>query len=159
MYEPFARMVIGVLLIQDLLMILLVVVLVKSNLGLLATIKGLGGTIVLGAIAWFVRQYFWTFFLRKFDSDEESFLLILLSTMFLFVSASFYFDLPLIVGAFFGGLSLSSFPIQGLAKGVMTSLSDFSLRCFLPHWASMQVSHYPSITGCKPPFLQELLLL
>ena len=35
MYEPFARMVIGVLLIQDLLMILLVVVLVKSNLGLL----------------------------------------------------------------------------------------------------------------------------
>ena len=130
MYEPFARMVIGVLLIQDLLMILLVVILVKSNLGLLATIKGLGGTIVLGTIAWFVRQYFWTFFLRKFDSDEESFLLILLSTMFLFVSASFYFDLPLIVGAFFGGLSLSSFPIQGLAKGVMTSLSDFFFALF-----------------------------
>jgi CPA2 family monovalent cation:H+ antiporter-2 len=48
MYEPFARMVIGVLLIQDLLMILLVVILVKSNLGVWATIKGLGGTIALG---------------------------------------------------------------------------------------------------------------
>jgi len=112
------------------LMILLVVILVKSNIGVWAILKGLGGTAALGGIAWFVRQYFWTFFLRRFDSDEESFLLILLSTMFLFVSGSFYFDLPLIVGAFFGGLSLSSFPIQGLAKGVMTSLSDFFFALF-----------------------------
>jgi Kef-type K+ transport system membrane component KefB len=130
MYEPFARMVIGVLLIQDLLMILLVVILVKSDISLSATIEGLGGTAALAGVAWIVRNYFWTFFLRRFDSDEESFLLILLSTMFLFVSAAFYFDLPLIVGAFFGGLSLSSFPIQGLAKGVMTSLSDFFFALF-----------------------------
>ena len=96
----------------------------------MAILRGLGGTVLLGAIAWTIRQYFWSFFLRRFDSDEESFLLILLSTMFLFVSGSFYFDLPLIVGAFFGGLSLSSFPIQGLAKGVMTSLSDFFFALF-----------------------------
>jgi len=143
MYEPFARMVIGVLLIQDLLMILMVVVLVKSDGGWMNVSKGLLSGACLGGLAWAIRQHFWTFFLKKFDSDEESFLLILLSTMFLFVSAAHYLDLPLIAGAFFGGLSLSSFPVQGLAKGVMTSLSDFFFALFftaLGHYAGIPLS-------------------
>jgi Kef-type K+ transport system membrane component KefB len=130
MYEPFARMVIGVLLIQDILMILLVVILVKSDLGYAHTAAGLAATCLIGLVAWCIRQYFWTFFLRLFKADEESFLLVLLSVMFLFLSASHYLGLPLIAGAFLGGLSLSSFPIHGLAKGVMTSLSDFFFALF-----------------------------
>ena len=116
MYEPFARMVIGVLLIQDILTILLVVILVKSDLGYAHTAAGLAATCLIGLVAWCIRQYFWTFFLRLFKADEESFLLVLLSVMFLFLSASHYLGLPLIAGAFLGGLSLSSFPIHGLAK-------------------------------------------
>jgi Kef-type K+ transport system membrane component KefB len=130
MFEPFGRLVVGVLLLQDMLVIVLLPVLVGLPQGIGAAARGLVGSAILvgGAIAcsrWLVPRV-----ILRMDLDEEELLLATLALLFLFIGAAVYLGLPMIAGAFLAGFALSSFPVNGIVRGQLGSLSDFFLAIF-----------------------------
>ena len=125
LYEPVGRMVTGVLLLQDFLIILAIPVLTRLPGGAVAVASGLGGTLVLVALAGATLRWFGPAVLGRFRDDEEILLLLVLSTLFIFVGLASFFDLPLASGAFLAGVSLSGFPVNGLIRGQLASLADF----------------------------------
>jgi hypothetical protein len=79
------------------------------------------------------------FAVQKLAFDEESMLLVVVAILFVLPRAAWVLDLPLVTGAFLAGVSLSTFPVNMLVRGQLSSLSDFfhalfftALGAFLP---------------------------
>lgn len=129
-FEPFARLIVGVLLLQDLLIILMipVVTLLPDGIGVAA--RGLLGTLALMALAYASLRWVTPWLLPQLASDEEATLLSALAVLFVFVGLTSLAGLPLVIGAFLGGLALSPFPVNGLIRGQLNSVADFFLAIF-----------------------------
>jgi Kef-type K+ transport system membrane component KefB len=130
LFEPFGRMVIGVLLLQDLLVILLIPVLTRLPQGGAAVAAGVAATAALLVLTWIFLRWIAPVLVLRLSTDEESLLLIVLAILFVFIGLSVAFDLPLVAGAFFAGVSLSGFPVRGLVRGQLNSVSDFFSALF-----------------------------
>jgi Kef-type K+ transport system membrane component KefB len=130
LFEPFGRLVVGVLLIQDLLIILLIAAVAHIEDGLSAAFVSVNGTLGLMVLAYVGLRWVTPWLLVTLDLDEEERLLVVLAILFLFIGASYLIGVPIVVGAFLAGISLSSFPVSGLFRGQLTSLSDFFLAVF-----------------------------
>ncbi len=126
----FGRLVIGVLFVQDLAMIVLLVMLAQLPAGGWAVVQGLGGVILLAAAAMVVQRWVAGRIIRGTHPDEEALLLLVISLLFLFCALAFWLDLPIACGAFFAGLALSSFPANGVTRGLLRSLTTFFLATF-----------------------------
>ncbi len=124
-FEPFARLVVGVQLIQDLAMIVAIVVLARSPGGPPAMAAGLGGAALLGALAVIGQRWVLPWLLLRKRPDEETLLLTVLATLFLFLGLASALGLPAIAGAFLAGFALSAFPLSGVVRGQLTTFSDF----------------------------------
>ncbi|MEX2583227.1 MAG: cation:proton antiporter [Gemmatimonadota bacterium] len=131
MFEPFGRLVLGVLLMQDMLVILLLPVLTGLPEGIGETLQGLAGTAVLvvGVLVWV--SWVAPLFVLRMRLDDEGLLLVTLATLFIFIGAAVWLGLPMIAGAFLAGVALSGFPVNGIVRGQLASLSDFFLAIFL----------------------------
>jgi CPA2 family monovalent cation:H+ antiporter-2 len=125
LYEPVGRMVTGVLLLQDLLIILAIPAVTRLPGGAVAVASGVGATLVLVALAGSIFRWFGPAILSRFRNDEEILLLLVLSILFMFLGLASFFGLPLASGAFLAGVSLSGFPVNGLIRGQLVSLADF----------------------------------
>ncbi len=130
-YEPHGRMVIGVLLLQDALTIAILVALTHWGSGPMWLLQGYGWAALMAGVAWWLQRQGARPLLERCRGDEESILLGVLALLFLFLGASHLAGLPLVVGAFLAGYSLSSFPVSGLVGGLLLSLSDFFRSVFL----------------------------
>lgn len=130
MFEPFGRLVTGVLLLQDALIIMTIVVLVRMPGGLPGVLAGLGGTVALAFAAYVFYRWLVPSITLHFHLDEEEMLLFALVLLFLFGGLSVFLELPFIVGAFLAGFTLSAFPTNGLVRGLLASFSDFFLSVF-----------------------------
>jgi len=132
MFQPFGRLVTGVLLLQDILAIAAIVALsrVTAEAVALPVLIGLGEFLLLCALAAFAHLWLFPRLERLFKPDEETLLLIALAVLFLFLGAAHWLDLPLIAGAFLAGFSLSVFPLNGLLRGLLSSLSEFFQALF-----------------------------
>lgn len=130
MFEPFGRLVTGALLLQDLFIIVVIVVLLKWGDGLSTVGTGLVALIGLAALAAVVQRWLGPWAIRKIKPDDEILLLLVLTQLFVFCGLAWALDLPLIAGAFLGGFSLSGFPVNDVARGVLLSLGDFFLVLF-----------------------------
>jgi CPA2 family monovalent cation:H+ antiporter-2 len=53
-----------------------------------------------------------------------------MAVMFVFVGVAYQLGLPLIAGAFFAGCCLSGFPVNGVLRGLLSSLYDFFQATF-----------------------------
>lgn len=146
LFEPFGRMVVGVLLLQDLLIILLISALGYVEEGLTAALVSVNGTLGLMLLAYVGLKWVTPWLLLELSLDNEERLLVVLATLFLFMGASYLVEVPLVVGAFLAGVSLSSFPVSGIFRGELTSISDFFLAIFfvtlgttllLPAWREL----------------------
>ncbi len=144
LFEPLGRLVTGVLLLQDLLVILMIPVVTRIGDGWEAVAAGVGGTLALTLGAWVMIRWGASFLVQRMAFDEESMLLVVVALLFLFLGASWALDLPLVTGAFLAGVSLSAFPVNLLVRGQLSSLSDFfhalfftALGAFLPFPTSM----------------------
>lgn len=126
----FGRLVVGVLLVQDLVMIVLLVLLVQLPQGWTGMAQGVGGVVLLAAAAVAVQRWVAGWMVRRTHPDEEALLLAVVSILFLFCAAAFWLDLPLACGAFFAGLALSSFPANGVSRGLLRPLTTFFLATF-----------------------------
>jgi Kef-type K+ transport system membrane component KefB len=130
MFEPFGRLVLGVLLLQDLLIIALAPVLIGALESPLAAAAGLVLTCVLIGLAYALQRWVIPYVVLKWSLEGESLLLLTLAILFGFIGMGFLAGLPMITGAFLAGFSLSSFPVNGLVREQLTPLTDFFLSIF-----------------------------
>lgn len=130
MFEPYGRLVSGVLLLQDVFIMLVLVVLLRVDQGVGAMLLGLGQCIALGGLAWIGHRWFAHWLMVKVKQDEETLLLSILSVLFVFLGLAWLLGLPLAVGAFMGGFVLSVFPVNGITRGMLSSLSGFFFALF-----------------------------
>lgn len=130
MFEPFGRLVTGVLLLQDLLVIGLIVVLASLPDGAWAVLRASAAVAGLGWLAYAGQRWLVPWILSKGKLDDESLLLLVLSLLFVFIGASVALGLPMVCGAFLAGFTLAAFPVNGMARGILNTLSDFFLAFF-----------------------------
>lgn len=129
-YEPVGRLVLGVLLVQDILVILMAAALTAAAQGPVGMLVALGKLLALIALTGVLVRWVTPYVVLKLNLDEESLLLVVLAMLFAFIGAARALELPLVVGAFLAGVSLSIFPINGLLRGLLSSLGDFFLAIF-----------------------------
>lgn len=130
MFEPYGRLVSGVLLLQDVFIILILVVLLRLEGGPAAMLLGAVQAITLALLAWLGHRYLASALVVRLKQDEETLLLTILAVLFAFLGLAWLLDLPLAVGAFMGGFVLSVFPVNGITRGMISSLSGFFLALF-----------------------------
>jgi Kef-type K+ transport system membrane component KefB len=129
-YESFGRLVLGVLLIQDLIAICFIALLSANELRaelILVNILIVAGIFVL---SWLFQKFIAPFLFVTLKLDEETLLLVSLTVLFSFSFLSKSFGLPFVVGAFFAGFALSSFPVHGIVQSQLITLSDFFVAVF-----------------------------
>lgn len=130
MFEPFGRLVLGVLLMQDVFIILLMIALLKSPDGILASVHGIANAVALGFLAVAFHKWVVPWVTKKLSLDDEELMLGALGMLFAFSGMADILGLPFLVGAFLAGFSLSAFPMNGLVRGMLGSLSGFFLALF-----------------------------
>ncbi|MBI4538876.1 MAG: cation:proton antiporter [Gemmatimonadetes bacterium] len=130
LYEPFGRLVIGVLLLQDLFVILLIPVLTRTPLGIRAVATGVLGAVALAVLGYAALRWVMPYVVLRLELDEESLLLVILASLFLFMGMADGLALPLVAGAFVAGVALSGFPVGGVVRAQLNSLSDFFVAIF-----------------------------
>jgi CPA2 family monovalent cation:H+ antiporter-2 len=139
LFEPVGRLVTGVLLVQDFLVILFLPVAGQLESGLAAIASGVAATLGLSVLALSLNRWGAEWIVRRLAFDEESMLLLVLSILFGFLGLAWLLELPLVTGAFLAGVALSSFPANLLVRGQVSSLGEFfhllffvALGAFLP---------------------------
>ncbi|CAN5736725.1 cation:proton antiporter [soil metagenome] len=130
LFEPFGRLVIGVLLLQDMLVILLIPVLTLMPRGVSAAATGLLAALLLMGLAYVSLRWITPVLLLRYKLEEETLLLVVLALLFLYVGLANWLGLPWVAGAFLAGFSLSAFPVSGVVRGQLHSISDFFLAIF-----------------------------
>jgi hypothetical protein len=146
-----------VLLLQDLLVILLIPVLVRLPDGALAAATGFLAALALAGLAFVSLRWVTPFILTRLALDEEGMLMITLALLFLYLGLAELLGLPLVAGAFLAGVSLSSFPVSGLVRGQLTSISDFFVAIFFTALGGFLVM--PSAAGLLQAAVLALLVL
>ena len=130
LHESFGRLVIGVLLLQDLAVILMIPVVTRLPDGIVSVAQGVGATLALVALAYVMLRWVLPALLLRVSFDEELLLLAVLGLLFTFLFLSDVLGVPLVAGAFLAGVSLSSFPVNGVVRGQLTSIADFFTAVF-----------------------------
>lgn len=147
-FEPFGRVVIGTLLIQDAMVVLLLPVLLHLPQGATAVLTGLVATVAMVGLTAVTRQWISPFLVLRMKLDDESMLLVVLGMLFAFVGLAHVMHLPIVTGAFLAGVALSGFPVSGVVRGQVTSLADFFLAVFFvalgalvtwPNWRQLML--------------------
>jgi Kef-type K+ transport system membrane component KefB len=144
MFEPFGRLVLGVLLLQDLLVILLLPVVIRLPDGIGPALVGLASALLLMALAFVFLYWITPLLLLRLRHDTESMLLVVLTILFAFIGLAVLLELPLVAGAFLAGVSLSRFPVSGVVRGPLQSFSDFFLAFFFTAFGALIT--VPSLT-------------
>lgn len=146
-YEPIGRVVIGVLLLQNSLVLVVLSVLTSVDDGLWAVLRALGAVLLLVITSRGVTRYVGPFVLERLKLDDEERLLFVLAVLFAFSGLAHAMSLPPVVGAFFGGAGLARFPLGAFVRGHVVSFEDFFVATF-----------YVSLGAYVPvPTLTELL--
>ncbi len=130
LFEPFGRLVVGVLLLQDGLIMLAIAALSAIGGGITAVLVSVNGTLGLMLLAYLCLRWATPWLLLRFDLDEEEKLLVALAGLFLFMGAATLIQVPIVIGAFLAGVALSAFPVSGILRGQLASLTDFFQAIF-----------------------------
>jgi Kef-type K+ transport system membrane component KefB len=129
LFEPIGRLVLGVLLLQDLLVLLLVPVVTELSGGLVDVAVGIAGTLALGGLAYALLTWVAPA-LERLDDEDEVMLLVLLAVLFAFVGLSDLLSLPVVTGAFLAGVALSRSPLSGMARTLLSPIAEFFSALF-----------------------------
>jgi CPA2 family monovalent cation:H+ antiporter-2 len=127
LFEPFGRLVVGVLLVQDLLVVLLIPVLERLAAGATAVAVGVGAVGLLMAFTWVCQRWLLPASFLRLQDDDETLLVTMLAGLFAFLGLAHLLGLPLVAGAFLAGLAFSRFPVRSVIRAQLRSISDFFL--------------------------------
>jgi hypothetical protein len=120
-------------------------VVVRLPQGAVAAATGFLAALALTAFALVSLRWITPFIMTRLSLDEEGMLLVTLAILFAYIGLADLLDLPLVAGAFLAGVSLSSFPVSGLVRAQLGSLSDFFLALFFTALGGLLV--VPSLAG------------
>jgi len=125
------RIIIGILLMQDVLAIFALLVLTTLNefsftILVVAMIKG----IILLAIAYLASKFVFPTFFKFAARSQELLFLVAITVMFLFSILFTRFGFSIAIGAFVGGLTIGSLPYNIEVIGKLKSLRDFFATIF-----------------------------
>lgn len=129
MFEPFGRLVLGVLLLQDVLVLAMIPLVTELSGSWQAALVGMGGITLLGAMSLLCRRWVGPLLLRV-AADQEAVLLGTLTLLFLFLAVAGLLEVPLVVGAFLAGVALSRFPVNGIVRSEVAPIGDFFAAIF-----------------------------
>ncbi len=152
MFEPFGRLVLGVLLVQDLLMIIVIVLVAHWSDGRWAVVRAMGAVGILAGLALSFQRWFMPWVIKRLRPDEETLLLLVLALLFGFVSLAHFAEISPVAGAFFAGFGLARFPVNGAARGQLLSFNDFFQAIFFTALGGLVV--IPNLTM----LLQSMIL-
>ncbi|HUG12126.1 MAG TPA: cation:proton antiporter [Opitutaceae bacterium] len=130
MFESFGRLVTGILLLQDAGIVVALVVLNRIGDGPLAIAGALLATAAMGGLAWAGQRWVVPWIALHSRFDDERLLLWVLAVLFGACGLARLMGVPMVVGAFLAGVTLSGFPMNGLVRGILNSLTDFFLAVF-----------------------------
>ena len=125
------RLMISILLVQDLLVLLFLPVLANITLfsSPLALIPILGNSVLLILIAWSMNRIVFQPLFKRAAGEQEILFLTSISTAFLFIGISILLDIPIAIGAFIGGLTMNTpYNLEILQK--IRGLRDFFVTIF-----------------------------
>jgi CPA2 family monovalent cation:H+ antiporter-2 len=129
MFEPFGRLVLGVLLVQDVLVLAALPGLTQVEAGWTAALGRLAAIAALGAASLGIRHWVVPL-LRGLDDEEELVLLAPLAVLFAFLWATHLLELPLVAGAFLAGVALARFPVRSIVQTELAPVGDFFAALF-----------------------------
>ena len=129
MHESFGRLVLGVLLLQDLLVLLAIPLVSAVGGGWAAALPGLLGVGAIALLAAAVRAWGAPLLLR-FSDESELILLGMLALLFGFLAFGGWLGLPTVVGSFLAGVALARFPVNGVARPELAPVGDFFTALF-----------------------------
>lgn len=129
MFEPSGRLVLGVLLLQDVLVLLSIPVVTELTAGWQAALQRLGAIVLLAAGTLAVRRWIAPILLRV-AQDQERILLGALAILFAFLGAAALLEVPAVAAAFLAGVALSRFPVSGIVRAEMAPIGDFFAAIF-----------------------------
>lgn len=145
MFEPFGRLVLGVLLVQDVIIIGAIAVLGAMDEGPQRMLSDLAATILLGALAVLLQRRVMPALVTRLRLPEETQLLGFLSVLCVFIAAAHFTGAPPVAAAFFAGIALSATPVNGVVRGQLGSLNDFFTALFFTALGALVVVPDPLI--------------
>ncbi|VVB75686.1 Calcium-gated potassium channel MthK [uncultured archaeon] len=127
-----SRLMISILLLQDFLMIFFVPMLsnVSNILDVSILFKVVSNSLLLFIIAFVMSRFVLPRFFRVAVEEQELFVLTSVATAFIFIGLSVLLDIPSSIGAFIGGLALSTLPYNLEIFSKIRALRDFFLTIF-----------------------------
>ena len=130
LFAPFGRLMVGALLVQDLLIMLVISALSNIGEGLVSMGMSISLMLCLTLLGLIFKKWIAPWILLSKGVDEELQLVLALGVLFVFMGCANLFGLPFLTGAFVAGISLSSFPVNGILKGQLASLNNFFSAVF-----------------------------
>lgn len=142
-FEPYGRVVLGVLLVQDALVLLAIPLVTRLGPGAVGPgpLETLGAVGLLGAACAAFRARG----APLLDgADDELLVLASLSVLFLFVWGAQRLELPVVVGAFLAGVALARFPVNQIVRSEIAPIGEFFAALFFTALGALV--HLPSAT-------------
>lgn len=130
MFESFGRLVTGILLLQDAGIVATIVVLDQIDDGPMAMATSLASAAAMGVLAWAGQRWVVPWIALHARYDDERLMLWVLTVLSCACGMAWLLNVPLVAGAFIAGVTLSGFPMNGLVRGILNSLTDFFLAVF-----------------------------
>jgi Kef-type K+ transport system membrane component KefB len=144
MYEPLGRLVLGVLLLQDLLVLVSIPLLSAAGGEWLDAARGIVAVVALGSLAVAVRAWGTPALLRVAD-EPELVLLGTLTLLFAFLALGNQLGLPTVVGSFLAGVALARFPSNRVARPELAPVGDFFSALFFTALGALVQAPTPTL--------------
>lgn len=122
------RILIAILLLQDLIAVIAIAILTSNNVSMASVIPAITNLIILIIIAVVLQRFSFEYIFRKAASSKhakELLILYALAVLFLFVIISLVLGLSIIIGAFIAGVSLANLTFKTELESRMGPLRDF----------------------------------
>src|SRR3989344_2553152 len=151
------RIILGILLVQDILVVIALPMLSTfNNLSLESISISFFKGFLLFVIALFANRFIFFYILRITAKIQELLFISAISICFLFAGLAYYLGFSIAIGAFLAGVSLASFPYNIEIVGRIKSLKDFFSVLF---FASLGVQLVFTGISSKIPFIIGLILI
>ncbi len=119
------RLVLGILLLQDLFAIIAISLLTSGSFSVLPILVAFGKLFSILIIAFVLQRYVLNKFFRFAAKSTELLLLTSLSVLFLFIMISYFLELSIVIGAFIAGVSLANSPFKLELESRISPIRDF----------------------------------
>jgi Kef-type K+ transport system membrane component KefB/voltage-gated potassium channel Kch len=124
------RIMLGVLLIQDVAVILALTFLLNADVSAMTFIRIGGMGIGLIAAAAILTRWVLPLFFKKIAENQELLFLFALAWCFLFAGAASFLGFSIVIGAFIAGVALANFPYNIEIIGRVKPIRDFFVTIF-----------------------------